>query len=287
MPINSQRENSGSQQYRLLRHEARLDRMLQRPHRKPILHWSAFAVAAISFVLLLSWMAQKRGPVPGPWVQIDLALGVASAIEFFTRSGFRWKPVSYIITHFFDFAAIVPALALVNQGYPFETPWVWVVLVARGARMVDRLFGDGFVQRNALALLEGFEEEITDRVLIHIITRIQADVARGRFGKAVGEALERNKASVLQRVKDAHPKEGAAVHIARATGLEAALEHAEERIYDAIIAVINSPEMDKALRDALDAAFISVREQIGAHSWQQHLGFRRGPIEPGEEDDSL
>ena len=263
-----------------LKHYARLDLITARRHRNRAVHWTAFSLAVMSFVLLVSWMAGARGAVPTSWAGLDIGLGAVFAVEFFTRSGFRWKPASYVVTHFFDFAAIAPALVLVNHGYPFQGPWIWLIVVARGIRAVDRLFGDGFVQRNALALVEGFEEEITDRVLVHRATRIQADVARGHFAQAMAQALERNKDSVLKRIKAEHPQDGLVAHVAQAIGLDEALERAEERTYDAITSIVSSAEFDKAVSDALDAAFLSLREQIGVRTWRQHLGFRPGTSWP-------
>jgi hypothetical protein len=202
-------------------------------------------------------------------------LGVAFAVEFFTRSGFRWNRAGYLRTRFFDFIAIVPALALVHHGFAIEGVWVWLILVARFIRAVDRLLGDGFVQRTVLALVEGFEEEITDRVLERILTRIQADMDRTSFSHGVAEAFVRNKADVLQRVRAATPKEGLVPGLAHIVGLDAALERAEERTYDAIVGILNSEEVDRAVRDVVDSSFSRIRSEIGEKSWRKHLWFRR------------
>ena len=197
------------------------------------------------------------------------------AVEFFTRSGFRWTRVRYLRTHFFDFIAIVPALALVNHGFAIEGVWVWLILIARAARVVDRFLGDGFVSRIIWALVEGFEEEITDRVLERIIARIQADMDRAGFSHGVAEAFVRNKAAVLQRVRAATPHAGLVPGLAHIVGLDAALERAEERTYDAIVGIIDSEEVDRAVRDVVNSSFSRMRNELGKKSWRQHLGIRR------------
>jgi hypothetical protein len=208
-------------------------------------------------------------------VLLDIGLGVVFAVEFFTRSGFRWNRARYLLTRFFDFVAIVPALALVHHGFAMEGVWVWIILVARAARAVDRFLGDGFVRRNVLALVEGFEEGITDRVLERIIARIQADMDRAGFSHGVAEAFVRNKAAVLQRVRAATPREGLVPSLAHIVGLDAALERAEERTYDAIVEIMNSEEVDRAIRDVVNSAFSRMRSEVGKKSWRQHLGIRR------------
>ncbi len=254
---------------------ARLDELESLPHRSAALHWAAFTLSLFSLIPLAAWALGSRGSVPSVWVLVDIGLGVVFAVEFCTRSGFRWDRATYLRTRFFDFVAIVPALALVHHGFAIEGAWVWLILVARAARVMDRLLGDGFVRRHVLALVEGFEEEITDRVLERIIARLQVDMDRASFSHGVAEAFIRNKADVLQRVRSATPREGFVPGLAHLVGLDAALERAEERTYDAIVEILDSQEVDRAVRDVLNSSFSSIRNELGKRSWRQHLGIRR------------
>jgi hypothetical protein len=253
----------------------RLEELESLPRRSAVLHWAAFTLSLLSLLLLSTWVFSSQGAVPSALVLLDIGLGVVFAVEFFTRSGFRWGWSTYLGTHFFDFIAIVPALALVNQGFVIEGVWVWLILVARVARVVDRFLGDGFVRRTALALVEGFEEEITDRVLERIIARIQGDMDRAGFSHGIAEAFIRNKAAVLQRIRAATPREGLVPELAHLVGLDAALERTEERTYDAIVEIINSEEVDRAIRDVITSSFSRMRNELGEKSWRQHLGLRR------------
>jgi len=246
-----------------------------RPHRPPLLHWAAFVLSVISLALLAIWMAEPMESVPPVWLWLDIGLGVFFAVEFLTRSGFRWDPPGYLRSRVFDFVAIIPALVLVHFGVILEGLWIWLILIARVIRLADRLLGDGFVQRNFFALLEGFEEEITDRVLLRIMARIQVDLYRGKFGHGVADALDRHKPSVLRRIREEHPSQGVGAGLARIVGLEKALERAEERTYDAVVDVLKSPEMDNAIREAVDSTFSVMRDEIKVKSWRQKLGVRR------------
>lgn len=256
---------------------ARLDELESLPRRSAALHWSAFALALLSLIMLAAWLFGSVKAVPAQWLLLDIALGVAFAVEFFTRSGFRWYRSRYMRARFFDFIAIVPALAVVQHGFVLETAVVWIVLVARFVRVVDRFLGDGFVTRNALALVEGVEEEITDRVLDRIVARVQENVDRASFSHEVAEALSRNRESILERVKAATPREGFVPSVARIVGLDAALERAEERAFDAVVEIVNSEEVDRAVRDAINASFTSLRSELGTRSWRRHLGIQRQP----------
>ena len=195
-------------------------------------------------------------------------------VEFFTRSGFRWDGAKYLRTRLFDFVAIVPALALVNQGFAGEGVWVWLVLIGRAARVVDRLLGDGFVRRTILVVVGAFEEEITYRVLERIVERLQADMDRASFSHGVAEALLRNKASVMQRVRASTPREGFVPGLAHLVGLDAALERAEERTYDAVVEIIDSEEVYRAVRDSVNSLFSHLLVELGQKSWHQYFGIR-------------
>jgi hypothetical protein len=252
----------------------RLEKMEALPRRNLIIHWSAFALSLLSLVQLSVWVFGSRGAVSTAWVGVDIGLSVIFAVEFLTRSGFRWYRLRYLRSHFFDFFAIVPALALVNHGFAGEGIWIWFILVARFARVIDRFLGDEFVTHNLFALLEGIEEEITDRVLGRIVARVQADIDRASFSHGIAEALERNKPAVLERIKAATPTEGLIPAVARITGLDAALERAEEKTYDAVVKIINSEEIDNTIRDVINTSLNRLQTELGDKSWKRHLGIR-------------
>jgi len=257
---------------------ARLNVLKSLPHRHAVLHWAAFTLSLFSLVLLAIWTFSSRGAVPIAWVWIDIGLSVVFAIEFFTRSGFRWGRMSYLRSRFFDFIAIVPALALVNHGFVMESVWLWLILVARFIRVVDRFLGDGFIQRTVLTVAEIFEEEITDRVLERIIIRIQGEMDRASFSQGVAEAFIRNKDDVLQRVRTMTPREGLVPGLAHLVGLDKALERTEERAYDAIVALLSSQEIDLAVRDVVNTTFARMRTELGKKSWRQRLGMKIGRV---------
>jgi hypothetical protein len=253
----------------------RLEELAGLPHRNAGLHWIAFLLSIVALVILAVWIAGNRDTVPTGWLALDIGLSVFFAIEFFTRSGFRWNPAGYIRSRFFDFVAIVPALVLVHYSVVYLTVWLWIILAARIIRVLDRLLGDGFFRRNSLALVEGFEEEITDRVLLRIISRIQNDLDHGRFGEKVSETLVRNKEPLLNRLRSEHPHQGIAGELAQFVGLSKVLEKVEERTFDSIVEILKSAEVDRTIRGTVDSAFSSMRQQIGVKSWRKHLGIRR------------
>ncbi|OGO31249.1 MAG: hypothetical protein A2Z29_09450 [Chloroflexi bacterium RBG_16_56_11] len=259
-----------------LSYTERLSELASRRYRNPALHWTAFGLSLASLVLLLVWVSGSRATVPALWVWLDVGMAIIFALEFLTRSGFRWDPTGYVVTHIFDFIAIAPAIVIIYYQLPLSGFWIWLILVGRIIRAIDRLLGDGFVRRNILAIIEGFEEEITDRVLLRIMARIRADIGRGSLSAGLAEVLARNKESVLQRVRAQHPQEGIIASVARVSGLDNVLEKAEERTYDSVVEIIKSPEIDHTIREAIDSAFSAIQSELDVRSWRQNLGLGRG-----------
>ena len=264
--ITRQRESFGD----------RLNELTTKPRRHPAIHWAALILSIISLVPLIIWVASRSQILSNSWYWLDVGFSLFFVLEFVTRSGFRWNPSGYTRSHFFDFIAIVPALVLVHFNVPLYSVWVWIILIARVVRVLDRVLGDGFIRRNVLAIAEGFEEEITDRVMIRILDRVQADLDRGKFGEALGTVFEGNKAQVLQEISAQHPqilKTG----IARMAGINKAVERAEEQVYDAIVKILKSSQIDKTIRESVDTTFSTLREGVAEKSWKKNLGFRRNP----------
>jgi voltage-gated potassium channel len=257
--------------YQSTEHHHQLESLPKRPRG---IHWAAFIMSVVSFILLAIGVFGNRETMPQLFVWLDSSFCALFAFELFTRSGFRWSKGRYLITHFFDFIALVPALFLMNHGIPAENIWVWLVMVARTARVIDRFWGDGFLHRTFWALAEGFEEEITDRVLENIIARLQSDMDRAEFSYGIAKALEKNKPAVLGRIKKVTPTEGVVPKMAHLVGLDAALERAEEKTYDALIGIVSSQEVDQAVRDVINSAFSRVRNELGHRSWREKIKIR-------------
>lgn len=250
---------------------ASLEEIAARPHRNSSIHWAAFLLSLVSVALLAVTLSSEPGSVRSAWITADVVLSVAFVFEFFTRSGFRWSRGKYVASRFFDFFAMVPALILVQEGVPLAGLWVWIVLAARVVRAIDRLLGDGFVRRNALALAEGFEEEITDRVLLRIVNNLHENLSRGRYGTAMAGALTKNKDAVMARIHSKTPGGG----VGRFLGIDKAINKAEEGVYDAVLEILSSPEVNKAIHESIDAAFHEMRKEMGVRTWRKHIGIKR------------
>jgi hypothetical protein len=251
---------------------ARLNDLNKKPRRHPAIHWAALVLSIVSLVPLIIWVVKPSQILSTNWYWLDVGFSILFILEFITRSGFRWNPSGYTRTHFFDFVAIVPALVLFHFSVPLYSVWIWIVLIARVIRALDRILGDGFISRNVLALAEGFEEEITDRVIIRILDRTQADLDRGKFASAIGEVFENNKGQVLQQIHEQHPR-ALKTGIAHAIGINRAIERSEEQVYDSIVRILKSPEIDKTIRESLDTTFSSLRRELIEKSWKNNLGF--------------
>jgi len=251
----------------------RLEAMDSRKRRNPLIHWVAIVLALLSLGLLIFGMIAFNSPLTLAYVWLDLALSLFFFVEFFTRSGLRWHGGKYILTHLFDFVAIVPVFLFLYHGVFAESLWVWLVLIARAIRSIDRILSDGFFEHNIFALVEGLEAEITDCVVLRIMERIRKDLVAGKLGHSSAKVLENNKASVLRRVREQYP-ETLGSELARFVGLETAIEGIEDRIYDSAVELLASPEVNEAIQEEIDVIFAGLKADIGKNEWRKHLGFQ-------------
>ena len=270
----SNEHNHKSLSPKAVAHLHRLDVLDSRRHRSRLMHWAAMLLALASIGILIFGMVAFRSPLPAQWVWLDSALCIFFFFEFFTRSGFHWHGLKYARTHIFDFIAIVPVMLFLHHAVFIESLWVWLILVGRSIRALDRILGDGFLEHNFFGLLEGLETEITDKVVLRIMERVQNDLVSGKIGHSSAQVLEKNRDNVLRRVRAEYPQEGLGADLARFIGLEAAIERIEERIYDAIADVLNSSEVDTVIQEDLDLIFDGLRADLGNEKWRKHLGFK-------------
>lgn len=237
------------------------------------LHWLAWLASIVSFVVLaVPLVTEREEALPATWRQLDLWICLGFTLEFFTRSGFRQGGWRYARWRGFDFLGMVPVVFL--DGFVQLPAWLlWLVLVARLTRMVDRTLGDGFVKRNALALVEAVEEEISDRVVGKIMTRIEGELGAVRFGQATADVMAKHRDAVLHRIYEEQlPETSTLARIANFTGVQKAVERLEARVFDSVVGMIQSDETDALVREILTASFQRAREEITKRSWRKELG---------------
>lgn len=236
------------------------------------LHWAAWLASGLALVTLgfAAWGDLSEGGIRDLG-RLDLALSLFFLVEFFTRSGWRRFGWRYAATRWFDFVAIVPAGWLVSEA--LAAPWVvWTVFVARAVRLVDRSLGDGFVLRHVLALVEGLEEEVSDRVVVKILSRVQGELVDARFGNVAAEALRKNRDAILERVYREQLRDaGLLGSFASITGLQGALERSERRLFDSIIEMVGSPETDAMVADIVGQTLERAKREIGQRSWRSRF----------------
>lgn len=236
------------------------------------------AAALASVLIAIAWKWGEPGPGFAIILQsLDVALAVFFCFELFTRTGFQRRGVSYLQWRWFDYIAILPIIALGSLAVSIA---FWPVLICRAIRLADRTFGDRFLQRNALIVVSIVEEEISDRILDKILTRWDVELQRANFGTAMAIALARNKESVLQRVYAEQLQDGTFAKIAHYTGLQATLEKEERRLFGAVIEMVGSPEVDKAIRDVIGASLGRARAHLNDRDWRRRVGaaMREEPV---------
>lgn len=244
------------------------------------LHWLAWFASIISVLVILNTWGGPSWADVDVVRQLDLWIAVGFAAEFFTRSGFRQDKWKYAKWRWFDFLAMIPVIFLVPY-LSFYQWFIWIVLGARIGRLVDRTLGDGFVKRHFLAFTEAIEEEISDRVLLNIMGRIEGELQNAKFGETAAKAISVNKESILQRIyAEQMPETGAMSRVANITGLQGAIEKMEARVFDAIIKIIGSSETDALIKDVVTQSLSKARAEIAEKSWRGKVGLQKPAVPP-------
>ena len=237
------------------------------------IHWSAWFASVVSFATLLGWLLGPRRPESlAPLGTVDLLLSAAWTLEFFTRTGWRRSGLRYLAWRWFDVVAMLPILFLLDIGWNVPAAIVWFVLATRLVRATDRTLGDGFLLGLFTTVLEGVEEEISDRVILKITSRIGAELEKARFGAAASKALAANRGAILERIYEEQLKDGGLLtRVAQATGLRSALEKSEARVFDSILEILGSEATDQAIRAVIRETLGRATAEIGQKSWRKRL----------------
>jgi hypothetical protein len=64
------------------------------------------------------------------------------------------------------------------------------------------------------------------------------------------------------------------------------LRRAEDNTYESIVNILNSEEVDRAIRESVDSVFDRMREEIGQRTWLQHFGLKAGLTGPHTHDEN-
>jgi hypothetical protein len=97
--------------------------------------------------------------------------------------------------------------------------------------------------------------------------------------------MRTNKSAVVGRIQSETRLKGVAGSIAELTGLDKALAKAEEQVYDSAVGIVDSTELDKAVRQVIESAFTTLKADLARKQWKTHLGIRNGFGNTSEEDD--
>jgi hypothetical protein len=206
---------AGTQPRRSLAEQQRVHEEWQRisGRRGTVLDWTLLALAAVSVALNAWFLFGPQPPYTGSqadWHHALLAVDSAICLVFLVSICLRWLRFrigrAYLVRHWWE----IPAL------FPFTVPdlddrhWLlWIVLVARAARLADRtdnIFGDRFTA----VLVKRFADPIVDvirrPVTVAMLDEVAEVLRKGTYAANVKHAIDENRAEieamVLQLVKE-------------------------------------------------------------------------------------
>lgn len=181
--------------------------------RGTVLDWTLLVLAAASVGLNAWFLFGPQPPYAGSDASIhDLLLGIdlAICVVFFVAICVRWLRVRlgriYLSRHWWEIPALLPIIVPAFG----DRDWVlWIFLVARGLRLVDRtdnIFGDRFT----VVLIQHFSDPIIDAIKRPVTVAMLGEVTdvlrMGTYATNVRRAIDENRpeleAMVLQLIKE-------------------------------------------------------------------------------------
>ncbi|WP_185981750.1 ion transporter [Skermania sp. ID1734] len=155
-------------------------------------------LAIAAAVVMAIWVSYPT--LQDPWFRAVLYADVAVCVLFVADFVWRWRGarwrLQFLGWNFFDVAAFIPALVLPDSVRSIGV----VILLARLARVVNRIFGDEFVLKVLGGVTEFVVDVIKRPVTIAVLDQVSLVLKDGHYTGNVAAALEENKTQIDEMI---------------------------------------------------------------------------------------
>ena len=214
----------------------------------------AIASAALLGVMVLDPPAREIGL----WIfWADVALGAVFALEFLWRWRKRAWAGSYLGRNVYEILAVAPVAHPDLQTWRFVTA---VVLLARLARVADRILGEQFFLRMVDRLADPIVAAIKKPVTVAVLDEVVKVLETGNYPENLAKSLTENQVElqtiITEKIRE-NRRLGGLRHVPFATEI---VEAAVDTSFEVVLEVLQDPRVD-----AFFAAVVrDNREQIRA-----------------------
>lgn len=230
---------------------------------------AALALAFASFVIYVAFRTIAFEPDEVTLLRyVDYAAIVLFALFFVGKGLVSENPARYARTHFFDVFGLLP---ITSPLFGFDRWWGFVgvlIVLARASAALDRAFGERVLARVMHRYRAALVEELTEPILIRLLTIIREALQQGRYTASMGATLEerRNEMhAVVKRSIEASPK---LTFLRNLPGMEHKIDEAVDELVTSAVTALTSDEMNRLVADALARAISDLEKKVAEPTWK-------------------
>lgn len=224
------------------------------PERPPLFSgrlsdWVLFALALLS-IAMLAW--QNFWHVEGEqlfWIRaIDYGVCAIFAAEFFLHWRQDGWTLRYLGRNWYAFLGMIP----VSHSLLHHHPWIRLLLtLARVARAVDRILGEGFVMRLLTRIKDLAIGAVSGAITVAVLNEVANVLVKGTYTRNISQALAENetelRAMVLEKLRN-DPQTGKLRWLPYHDAIVDSVITAVLRVTEGIL---NDPRTDELVADML------------------------------------
>lgn len=211
--------------------------------------WLLFLLALLS-IAMLAW--QNFAHVTREqlfWIRtIDYSVCAIFAGEFFLhwrQAGWR---LHYLGRNWYAFLGMIP----VSHSLLHYHPWIRLLLVlARLARAVDRILGEGFVLRLLARLKDLVIGAISGAITVAVLNEVADVLVKGTYTRNISRALAENEADLRAMVLEKLRNDPQAGKLRWLPYYDAIVESVITAVLRVTEGILNDPRTDELVADLL------------------------------------
>ena len=203
---------------------------------------------------------------------IDVVICLLFATEFLASwSHMHWRPI-FLLRNWYDLIGMIPvAHPVFVEGGWLLTLWV-VVVLARIARAVDRLYGERVIasltMRGTAALVDNVKHPITVAVLEEVAAVLQS----GHYTRNIAAALAENRQQIKDMVREKLEQDRLTGRITAVPFTDRLVDSVSETTLRVIFSVLDDPRTDELISDLLRENILQMRTQVHEHAYGDGKG---------------
>ncbi len=228
--------------------------------RGRISDWLLFGLALLS-IAMLAW--QNFGVVTSQqlfWIRaIDYGVCAIFVAEFFLHWRQEQWTLRYLSRNWYAFLGMIP----VSHSLLHHHPWIRLLLVlARLARAIDRILGEGFVLRLLNRVKDLVIGAISGAITVAVLNEVADVLVKGTYTRNISRALAENEADLRTMVLEKLRNDPQAGKLRWLPYYDSIVESVITAVLRVTEGILNDPRTDELVADLLRENIAQLRAAV-------------------------